>query len=289
MNVQTSTSLLTVDLVEGIHAAALAGKHHRAGAAVAGLQDVTLPGLVEYLCLRYAKGRTLRLAAVPQRINESVVGAALCEVPCAFGLRTHGGFRHRTSVNPLPAEFFVLHQKADFLGHPYRLFETRWARACERLGLRHQTGAMQLAMSAMTENALLHAKSKVAVLVGYQVLDHAALFTVADVGRGVLASLRSSAEFQNLAHSRDALRLALRDGVSCLGRGNGYGFHQVFKALANQFGTLRFRTGNVCIVMDGTQFEADLGTESYPEPLPGFQVTVCCRREIPQPGGAADL
>jgi hypothetical protein len=148
---------------------------------------------------------------------------------------------------------------------------------------------MQLAMSAMTENALLHANSNLVVLVGYQLLDHAALFTVADLGRGVLASLRSSPKFEYLANSRDALRLALCDGVSRLGQGNGYGFHQVFKALANQFGTLRFRTGNVCIVMDGTEFEADLGTESYPEPLPGFQVTVCCRRAMPKPGSAADM
>jgi hypothetical protein len=290
MNLQSSNSQLTVDMVEGIHAAVLSGKHHIVGAALAAVRDVTLPGLIEYLCLRYATSGSLQIPAVPESINQSVVGAALHEVPCPFGLRTHGRVRRRTTVNPEPAEFFVLHHEADFNTRAYKLFETRWARACEKLGLRQQSGVMHLAMSAMTENALLYAKTNPAVLVGYRLLDHAALFTVADLGQGVLASLRSNPEFQNLAHSRDALRMALHDGVSCLGRGkNGYGFRQVFKALANQFGTLRFRAGNACITMDGTQFDADLGTESYPERLPGFQVTVCCRRALPKPGDPADL
>src|SRR5262245_19264680 len=110
----------------------------------------------------------------------------------------------------------------------------------------------------MTENALLHAESRPGVLVGYRMLERAVLFTVADLGIGVLESLRSSAEYRHLQHPREALRLALREGVSRLGPGNGLGFHQLFRALADQFGTLRFRTGNVCITMDGQDFGADL-------------------------------
>jgi hypothetical protein len=138
---------------------------------------------------------------------------------------------------------------------------------------------MQLALHAMTENGILHADSQAGVLVGYQMLADAVLFTVADVGRGVLSSLRANAKYSALAFHRDALRLAMQDGVTSQNSDGGYGFHQVFKALASQFGTIRFRTGNACITMDGQSFDAEMGEETFPEVMSGFQVTVCCRRQ----------
>ena len=69
--------------------------------------------------------------------------------------------------------------------------------------------------------------------------------------------------------------------------GNGFGFYDLFRALAGQCGTLRLRTGNVCITMDGQEFGADLGEETYPEVTTGFQVTVCCRRPAATAGAGA--
>jgi hypothetical protein len=274
--------LLDVLLVEGIHEAAAAGQHDSVAQVVAGLQEVTLPGIVEYLCLRQAHGAGLNLPPLPIRATRSDVGDALQRVVCSFGLRRTGHFTPNTEINPEPAEFFVLHDDRDYTGHHYRLFETRWARACEAVGLRVSQSLMQLAMSAMTENAVLHAESAPGILVGYHMRGSAALFTVADLGRGVLSSLRENPQYRHLQHPREALRLALHPGVSSLGYGqNGFGFHQVFRALAGQYGTLRFRTGNVCVTMDGQEFGADLGWETYPAMLPGFQVTVCCRSQPP--------
>ena len=153
----------------------------------------------------------------------------------------------------------------------------RGRRACEAVGLRAQQSALHLAMTAMTENAILHAQSTAGVLVGYRMGSDGVQFTVADVGCGVLASLRTNPEYSHLRHHTQALRLALQAGVSRLGTGNGFGFHALFRALARQFGTLRFRTGDVCITMDGQQFDSDLRPETYPELIAGFQVTVCCR------------
>jgi hypothetical protein len=99
-----------------------------------------------------------------------------------------------------------------------------------------------------------------------------------DVGRGVLTSLRSNPAYQHLQADKDAIREALHDGVSRYGPNRGgLGFRQVFKALLDQWGYLRFRSGNGSITMDGSDLDADKGEARYPPSLPGFQVTVCCR------------
>ncbi|QJX01059.1 hypothetical protein [Frigoriglobus tundricola] len=281
-------SLLTVAVVEGLHSAALRRQLDLVTATVTGLTDTTLPGLVEYLCLRHSTTGNLQLPCLPPPVSTSLLGRALSQVTCPFGLRSSGWTPTNSSVNPREAEFFVLNTEAEYEGHDYRLFETRWARAAEAIGLRATQSSMQLAMTAMTENVLLHAESPVGLLVGYQMLETAVLFTVADLGRGVLGSLRTNPDYQTLQHPRDALRLALQEGVSRLGTGNGFGFRNLFRALASQNGTLRFRTGNVCITMDGQNFEADLGEETFPELMTGFQVTMCCRKST-HPDTAAPL
>jgi hypothetical protein len=137
---------------------------------------------------------------------------------------------------------------------------------------------LQAAMHEMTDNALDHAEAIIPVLVGYQVTPGIALFSVVDVGRGILASLRSNPAYQHLQQDKDAIREALRDGVSRYGPNRGgLGFRQVFKALLDQWGFLRFRSGNGSITMDGDDFDADKGEARYPPSLPGFQLTVCCR------------
>ena len=272
-----SDTLLTAAVVEGLHTASLTGRSTLVEQAVAALQDATLPGLVEYLCLRHSTTGTLSLPPLPAAVYQSAVGVALQRVVCPFGLRTAGGMVPNTSVNPSEAEFFFLRSEADYRSHAYGLYETRWARAGERAGLRAKQSLMQLAMTAMSENGLLHSRGADGVLVGYRVLPHAALFTVADLGRGVLGSLRSNSKYAHLVHHREALRLALRDGVTCLDMPGGNGFRQLFKALVSQFGTIRFRTGNVCLTMDGQDFDANLGHETFPEDVVGFQVTMCCR------------
>jgi hypothetical protein len=67
-------------------------------------------------------------------------------------------------------------------------------------------------------------------------------FVVADRGIGVLSSLKSCAEFDRLNDHGEALKLALREGVSRHGSniGHGFGFRPIFVGLANIRGYLRF-------------------------------------------------
>jgi hypothetical protein len=268
---------LTVKLVEGLHLAAIRGFNDRVRSIVSNLQDASMPGLVEYQCLRRSTCDTLDLPALPEQVRRSVVGRALGEVDSPYGMRTSGRFFYNSNLQPSAAEFFHLRTVEDYVGHEYRLFETRWGKAGERIGLRSLSSLLQLALSAMCENGVLHAKCSDGILAGYRLKTDSVLFSVADTGRGVLGSLKTNPHYSNLIHHVDALREALKFGVSCTDTG-GTGFYQVFKALTGQHGTIRFRTGNACITMDGRNFQEDLGNITYPETMQGFQVTVCCRR-----------
>lgn len=130
----------------------------------------------------------------------------------------------------------------------------------------------------MADNATLHANAPVGVLVGYQATDGAVVCCVADVGIGVLASLTTHDAYRHVQTHKEAIRLALRKGVSRFGPGHGgLGFYNVFKALAAMSGTLRFRSGEGSVTMDGTDMQGDKGEESHVLFRPGFQVTICCR------------
>ena len=113
---------------------------------------------------------------------------------------------------------------------------------------------------------------------GHAALDGFAQFCVADTGIGILASLCSCPEYAWLQRHNSAIRKALQDGVSRFGlRRGGMEFREVFKAVASQWGLLRFRSGEGCIVIDGTDCAADKGSELFLTFLPGFQVTISCR------------
>ena len=112
---------------------------------------------------------------------------------------------------------------------------------CTRLPFRFLgTSSIAAALGEMADNAVLHANAAVGVLVGYQVIDGAAVCCVADVGDGVLKSLKTHEAYRHVQSHKEALRLALRKGVSRFGPGQGgLGFYNVFKALAAMSGTLR--------------------------------------------------
>ena len=130
----------------------------------------------------------------------------------------------------------------------------------------------------MADNAVIHAQTDTPALVGYRVMEGFAQFCVADVGIGVLNSLRACPDFSSLRFDHEAIKEALRDGVSRFGRNRGgMGFREIFRSLAAQWGLLRFRSGEGCITMDGTDLNADHCSEDFVPRLPGFQVTVSCR------------
>ena len=78
-------------------------------------------------------------------------------------------------------------------------------------------------------------------------------FVVADGGIGVMESLRSAAAYARLRDHGDALQLALSDGISRHGAAatRGYGFRPLFIGLANLSASLRFRSGDHVLEIEG--------------------------------------
>ncbi|MBI3468897.1 MAG: hypothetical protein HY000_38320 [Planctomycetes bacterium] len=266
---------LTVKLVEEIQEATRLGIPVEA--AVASLQSATLPGLVEYGCLRWGSNGAVPL--LPKPIVESALGQALMQVRCDLGFRSTGPPKPRLQrIDTQAVEFYVIDGRSGE-DEEWAQFETRFDRSAQEVGFSPKSAhALQGALHEMADNAVIHAEAPVGILVGYSVEEYMAMFSVADVGIGVLASLRSHPAYGHLQLHKDAIRAALHDGTSRFGPNTrGLGFRQIFKALAAQWGHLRFRSGNGCVTLNGHGLDADQGQETFPPSLPGFQITVCCR------------
>jgi hypothetical protein len=251
-------------------------------ASVASLKRATLPALVEYGCLRWAANGPV--PPLPSAIVESVLGQSLLEVRCELGLRSTGPPKPRLRrIDTQAVEFHVIEGKAGIEDDEWKQFETRFDRSAQSVGFAAKTAhALQGALHEMTDNAVIHAQAPVGILVGYAVEQNTAMFSVADVGVGVLASLRSHSAYSHLQLHNAAIQTALQDGASRFGPNTrGLGFRQIFKALAAQWGYLRFRSGNGCLTLNGSGLDADKGDAAFPPALPGFQVTVCCRTAAP--------
>jgi hypothetical protein len=237
-----------------------------------------LPGLVEYCCLRYDQpGKFPRL---PKSLYRLPLMRALFEVRSELGLRSTGVPKAPVkSLSTRPIEFFLVPRDTDLDEDvEWGNFCQRFERASHGVGFSKDAAInMHSALFEMAENAKIHSRSPVIPLVGYEVSNGMAMFTVADVGIGVLESLRSVPRYASLTMDVEAIQLAMQNGVTSRQDGQGgLGFNSVFKALAEQWGQLRFRSGNGCVTMDGTYLKADKCRRHFPSSIRGFQVSVCC-------------
>jgi anti-sigma regulatory factor (Ser/Thr protein kinase) len=267
---------LTCELVEELQQAAAAGQ--AVDCFVNPLDCATLPALLEYGCARW---HYPSLAALPALIFSSPLGRSLQEVMSELGLRTTGRQKQPPrTVTPSAHEFFVLEgSNSPTTEQDWLEFLVRFRQSVKSAGFNMERAkGIAAALGEMADNATIHANTPVGVLVGYHVIHGATVCCVADVGIGVFASLTSHEAYRHVQSHKEAVRLALRRGVTRYGPGQGgLGFYNVFKALAAMSGTLRFRSGEGCVSMDGTDVDADKGEESYVIFRPGFQVTICCR------------
>ncbi len=109
------------------------------------------------------------------------------------------------------------------------------------------------ALGELQDNVFDHSGRPETGLVAYAVGRNTFEFVVADAGIGVLASLRQNPEFAALRDSGEALRAAASDGASRYARstGHGYGISRLFRALAQDYADLRFRSGDYALRLCG--------------------------------------
>jgi hypothetical protein len=114
------------------------------------------------------------------------------------------------------------------------------------------------ALGEMTSNIYEHSGLPASGIAAYRASGGLFEFAVVDGGMGVLESLRTCPEYAALIDHGEALRLALAEGVSRFGphAERGHGFRPIFVGLANLSGSLRFRSGDHALVIDGQKVGA---------------------------------
>jgi hypothetical protein len=279
-------SHLTAELVESLQRAIQ--KHRPIENLIAGLRTTTLAGIIEYGCFRHHSGNLI--SPLPPAIRDGIIGQALLEIPTPLGLRSAGLCTNNLQTLALRScEFLIVTTEHDVMSTEWENFLGRFERGAWIQGFNRKSAAnLQSALHEMASNAVIHAFAPFGALVGYHLSDGIAEFSVADVGIGIRKSLQSVAKFQNLANDIDAIHTALRPGVTRFSTG-GFGFNSLFKALAKQWGFLRFRSGGGCVSMHGLDVAVDRASYSFPPNLPGFQVSISCRIRGPSPGATDGL
>lgn len=135
------------------------------------------------------------------------------------------------------------------------------------------------AMGEIQDNVNEHSQATATGLVFFNSLLGVFEFAVADAGIGALASLQTNSEYAHLRDEGEALECALSDGQSRFGisAGRGTGFSQLFKSLASLNASLRFRSGDHAISIDGKS-PTLVGAQVAKKPhITGFLACVRCR------------
>jgi anti-sigma regulatory factor (Ser/Thr protein kinase) len=116
-------------------------------------------------------------------------------------------------------------------------------------------GQLAGAMEELENNIHEHSGAAETGLLAFRAAKGVFEFVAADRGIGVTKSLRSCSAYADLSDHGDALSAALTDGTSRFGDtepSRGHGFRPIFIGLMNLNGSLRFRSGDHALTMDGT-------------------------------------
>ncbi len=136
------------------------------------------------------------------------------------------------------------------------------------------------ALGELQDNVFRHSDASMTGLVAFAARQGTFEVVVSDCGIGVLTSLRSHPDYQRIEDAGAALSVAVANGESRFGRdsGCGFGMGQMFRALANHDGDLRFRSDDHALEVRGhspsLQGRVQLRQKAA---LPGLTVSVLCR------------
>jgi anti-sigma regulatory factor (Ser/Thr protein kinase) len=141
-------------------------------------------------------------------------------------------------------------------------------------------GSLTGAAGEIIDNVFQHSQTELPGLFGYQLSRRKVTFCVADLGVGVLKSLRQNPQYRHLMTSMDALQTAIAPGVSRFDAG-GYGFSTLLRSVAELWGKTRLRSGEAVLVFD-RETEERRKMHSYLPPFLGVQVSAICRLDPPK-------
>lgn len=169
--------------------------------------------------------------------------------------RLQSGTVYWTTPSP-PARGFirVRRQHTDYEDTSWVAFRYELQRAVINDGF-SETWAKEIvgAIGELEDNIHVHSEAVGTGLLAYWLEEATLEFVVLDRGIGVLRSLTKAAEHRQLSDHGTALWSAVQDGTSRYGAdaGRGWGFHDLFKGLANSNARMRFRSGDHLLTVDG--------------------------------------
>jgi hypothetical protein len=130
----------------------------------------------------------------------------------------------------------------------------------------------------MESNIHEHSEAAETGLLAFRAARGTFEFVAVDRSIGILKSLCSCDAYAALSDPGKALAAALSDGVSRFGEESrrGHGFRQMFLGLLDLYGSLRFRTGDYALLMDGTSPALATAQLAQKPAMDGFFVSVRC-------------
>lgn len=151
--------------------------------------------------------------------------------------------------------------------------------AATRIGFARQVAAqLAAAVGELYSNIYEHSQAPETGIIAFRAHSDRFEFVVTDYGIGALESLRTAKEYEKLRDHGEALRLALADGVSRYGpdSGRGHGFRPLFIGLANLNGSLRFRSGDHALLINGQNPTLMTAQPAQKPSLKGLFISVSC-------------
>jgi hypothetical protein len=247
-----------------------------------------LPELRKLVVTRVSLGAAVEIACYRAFCNDdaeisNVLDAWATRIPvlsAAFHTMLSQQRPNRVEMfTPRTFEFFPING-VDWDDNDHHLFEGRFDAGLRQSGFGKSSKAFVGAFKEMADNVVQHsgsiAQKPAQGIIGYYASAGRMVYAVADIGRGVLASLQENPTWHKLSDSEEALTAVTTKGASrrslC---GEGGGFKQLFKSLADINGYITLRSGNGCMSIQGGP-AGRAGKGRLAILFPGLQLSVTC-------------
>jgi hypothetical protein len=139
-------------------------------------------------------------------------------------------------------------------------------------------GQLAAAMEELENNIHEHSDAADTGILAFWAAREIFEFVAADRGIGILASLRKCSIYAEVSDHGKALESALTDGISRYGSDNsrGHGFRPIFLGLVDLRGSLRFRSGDHALLIDGASPNLTHAQLAQKPPIDGFFASIRC-------------
>lgn len=218
------------------------------------VDEITLDAAVDLACWITTAEATLRAAAalwIERQLQRSTT------VRAAWAALEEGTFTRPVGASWCLRPTFAAHEDIA-LGE----FQRDYRMELERVGAFEKVLARATAQSLgeLLDNVAEHSGSTkddpARGVVGFQIVRGRTRFVVADLGRGMLASLRTNPAHARLGTELEALHAIVYEGASSrIGLARGNGVRQVLNSIVELQGTARFRSVDGCVWVTGSATE----------------------------------